>query len=71
MKIFEVLMMVFIPLIFDIEYLAEENEKSKKEVSTLYIFVSLAMAELPLIYIGNLEEDYGLLAVMLAGVALL
>ena len=28
------------------------------------------MAELPLIYIGNLEEDYGLLAVMLAGVAL-
>ena len=70
MGIFEVFMIIFIPAgTLLLNAWRKRVDCTKRWPQLAYLFVSIAMAGSPLIYVRSIEPNHTALAVVLAGVA--
>lgn len=70
MGIFEIFMIVFIPVgTLLLNAWLKRMDRTKRWPQLAYLFVSLAMAGLPLIYVRSIEPNHTAYAVVLAGIA--
>lgn len=70
MGIFEVFMIIFIPVgTILLNAWRKKMNGTKRSPKLAYLFISMVMAASPLIYVRSIESNHTALSVVLAGVA--